>query len=65
MVDAWKEMDPMIWIITAAAVIISIAVLFNKAIKLFLKLAVIGVVALVVLYFLVQSGLIELPRLEE
>lgn len=59
--EALKIMHPMVWIILVSAVIISIAVLFNKAITLVLKLAVLGVVAMFVIYFLVQANVIVLP----
>jgi hypothetical protein len=62
-IEAIKTMHPMVWIIIVAAVIISSAVLFNKAIKFVLKLAVIGVAILFVVYFLVQANVIELPTL--
>lgn len=60
-IEALQTMNPMVWIIIAAAILISIAVLFNKAVKFFLKLAVIGVVVLFVVYFLVQANVIVLP----
>ncbi|MDF7798085.1 hypothetical protein P4C99_01320 [Pontiellaceae bacterium B1224] len=59
--EALKTMHPMVWIILVAAVVITVASLFNKAIKFALKLAVIGVAALFVLYFLVQANVIVLP----
>lgn len=59
--EALQTMNPMVWLIIASAIIISIAVLFNKAIKLVLKLAVIAVVVLFVFYFLVQANVIVLP----
>jgi hypothetical protein len=51
----------MSWIILILAAAISLAVLFNKAIKWVLKLAVIAIMAVYALYFLVQANIIELP----
>jgi hypothetical protein len=62
-IEALKDLDSMTWIIIAAAGIIGVAVLFNKAIKFMLKLAVIAVMILFVGYFLVQAGIIELPNM--
>ena len=62
-VEALKDMDAMTWTMLAAAVAISIAVLFNKAIKWFLKLVVIAVVLFAAAYFLMDAGVLELPRL--
>lgn len=59
--ESLKTIDAMTWIIIAAAIVISVAVLFNKAIKFVLKLAVIGVLGLFVVYFLVQAGVITIP----
>lgn len=59
--ESLQTIDAMTWIIIAAAVIISITVLFNKAIKLMLKLAVISVAVLFVVYFLIQAGVIKMP----
>lgn len=61
--EALKSMSPMVWIIIAAAMIISVAAVLNKAIKILLKLAIIGVVLVFVLYFLVQEGVITLPTI--
>ncbi|MDZ8118655.1 hypothetical protein [Pontiella agarivorans] len=60
-IEALKTMSPMVWIILAAAAFISVTVIFNKAIKVLLKLAAIGVVLLFALYFLVQANVISLP----
>lgn len=49
----------MTWMIVAATVVIVVAVVFNKAIKLALKLAAIGVVVLFAAYFLIQDGIIQ------
>jgi hypothetical protein len=59
--EALKTMHPMGWIIIIAAIVICSTVLFNKAIKLILKFAVIGVAVLFVVYFLVQANVIALP----
>ena len=59
--ESIQSVDPMIWMIFIAAAIITIAVLFNKAIKVIMKVAVIAVMAIVVIYFLVQAGLILPP----
>lgn len=59
--EALKTMHPMVWIILVSAVFISVTVLFNKAVKLVLKLAVLAVVAMFVVYFLVQANVIVLP----
>ena len=59
--EALEQIDPMTWIIIAAAAVISVAVLFNKAIKFALKIAAIMVCLIFVLYFLVQAGVVTLP----
>jgi hypothetical protein len=59
--DSLQTIDPMSWIILILAAAISLAVLFNKAIKWVLKLAVIAIMAVYALYFLVQANIIELP----
>ncbi len=59
--ESLKNLDSMTWIILAAAGIICSVVLFNKAIKFMLKLAVLIVMILFVGYFLLQAGVIELP----
>jgi hypothetical protein len=48
----------MTWLIIIAASIIFVTLLFNKAVKLILKLAVLVVMALFVAYFLRQAGII-------
>ena len=58
-----QQIDPMTWIIIVAAMVISIAVILNKAIKFVLKLAAIGVCLLFVVYFLIQAGVIMPPEL--
>lgn len=60
-IEAIKTMHPMVWIIIVAAIVICSTVLFNKAIKFVLKLAVIGVAILFVVYFLVQANVIVPP----
>ncbi|MDH3982018.1 MAG: hypothetical protein OES84_03860 [Kiritimatiellaceae bacterium] len=56
-----QAIDPMTWIIIISAIVIGIAVLLNKAVKLPLKLAVIAVVLLFVAYFLVEAGILQPP----
>ena len=56
-----ESIPPMHWIIFAAAACITVAAILNKAIKVLLKVAIIGVVLLFVVYFLVQDGVIVLP----
>ena len=53
-----RSVPPMTWLILLAAAVICLFVLFNKAVKLMLKLAVIGVMALLVGYFLRQAGIL-------
>lgn len=60
-IELLKNLDSMTWMIIAAASIICAIVLFNKAVKFMLKIAVILVMILFVGYFLIQAGLIELP----
>ena len=59
--ESLQTINPMTWIIIIAALLISVIVLFNKAVKFILKLAVIGVMVLFVAYFLIQAGIIEAP----
>ncbi len=61
--ETLQSIPPMTWMIIIAATVISGAVLFSKAIKALLKLAVILVMVAFVIYFLVQAGVIELPNL--
>jgi hypothetical protein len=61
--EALQNIDPMTWMIIGAAVIISVVVLFNKAVKFALKLAVIVVMLIFAAYFLVQGGVIEIPEI--
>ena len=61
--ETLQSINPMIWIIVLAATLISTLVLFNNAVKPALKLAVVAVMALLVVYFLIQAGLIGPPRL--
>jgi hypothetical protein len=60
--EALKTMHPMVWIILVAATVICSTVVFNKAIHVLLKLAVIGVAIMFVVYFLVQANVIVLPN---
>ncbi len=55
--EFFQHFDPLTWLVLASALIISIMVLFAKAIKFVLKLVVIGVMLLFVIYFLRQAGL--------
>ena len=59
--ETLQQISPMTWIIIVAAIVITIAVLFNKAIKFALKIAAIAVAAAFVVYFLIQNGIIEPP----
>jgi len=61
--ETLKSMSPMVWIIIAAAIFITVGVFFNKAIKFALKLATVAVVLLFVVYFLVQAQVIILPTI--
>lgn len=56
--EALQSISPMTWLVMIAAVIISTVVLFNKAVKFMLKLAVIVVMLLLAIYFLHQAGII-------
>ncbi len=59
--ENFSNFSPMTWvIILSAAAILGIA-LFSKVLKFALKLAVILVMALFIIYFLQQAGIIELP----
>ncbi len=61
LMETLANISPMTWIILIAAVIICVSVLFAKAIKFVLKLAVIVVMLLFVVYFLRQAGISLLP----
>jgi len=61
--ESLQSIDPMVWIIIIAAALIGAFVVFNKAVKFVLKLAVIGVLILFVGYFLIQAGIIDPPTL--
>lgn len=52
-----QSMDGMSWIIILAAATIIAIILFAKAVKFTLKLAVIAVMLLLIAYFLRQAGL--------
>lgn len=56
--DFLSKLDPMTAIILISAVLIIGFVLFAKAIKGLLKLAVIAVMLVFILYFLRQAGII-------
>lgn len=56
-----ETIPPIHWFIFAVAALIAVVVLFSKAIKFLLKIAVIGGVLALVIYLLVQNGVITLP----
>ena len=56
-----STIDPMVWMITASAIIICVLALFAKAIKPLLKLAIIAVMLVFITYYLLQVGLIPPP----
>ena len=56
--ESLSTIHPMFWLIFAAAAIIIVLALFAKALKLTLKLAVIGVMLLFIVYFLREAGLL-------
>ena len=49
------------WMVIAAALIIIVLVIFAKAIKFSLKLAVVAVMLVFILYFLHQAGILSFP----
>ena len=49
------------WLVVAAAFVIIVLVLFAKAIKAALKIAVIVVMLAFIVYFLHQAGMIQIP----
>ncbi|QHI69670.1 hypothetical protein [Tichowtungia aerotolerans] len=55
--ESLQSIDSMTWIILLSAAAIIAFILFAKAIKLTLKLAVIAVMLLLIAYFLRQAGL--------
>jgi uncharacterized membrane protein len=57
------SMDATTWMVVLAASVIITLVLFSKAIKFILKLAVIAVMLAVIAYFLQQAGIIQIPGL--
>ena len=59
--ETLSTINPMTWLILVAAIIICVLVLFAKAIKFTLKLAVIAVMLAFVTYFLQQAGIIQFP----
>ena len=54
--DSLFNTDSTTWLVVASAIIICILVLFAKAVKLALKLAVIAVMLAFIVYFLRQAG---------
>ena len=56
--ESLRSIAPMTWLIMLSAAVICLFVLFNKSVKLMLKLAVIVIMALFVAYFLRQAGII-------
>jgi len=56
-----SNIDSVTLLVVASAVIICALVLFAKAIKFLLKLAVIAVMLAFIAYFLGQAGIIEFP----
>jgi hypothetical protein len=59
--DNLYTIDSMTWTIMVSALVICVLVLFAKAIKAALKLAVIVVMLALVAYFLLQAGIIQWP----
>ena len=58
-----ESMSTTSWMVVASAAIIILLVLFHKAIKAALKIAVILVMLAFIVYFLHQAGLIQIPGL--
>ena len=58
--ESLSAMSPTAWAVIIAACSICVLVLFAKAVKLVLKLAVIAVMLLFVAYFLIQEGVVPL-----
>jgi hypothetical protein len=59
--ELFESMSTTGWMVVAAATVIIILVLFAKAIKASLKIAVIVVMLVFIIYFLHQAGLIQIP----
>jgi len=57
----FESLDATTVLIVLAAVIISVMVVFARAIKVSLKLAVIAVMLIFIVYFLHQAGIIQFP----
>ncbi|MEN7973450.1 MAG: hypothetical protein ABFR47_06410 [Verrucomicrobiota bacterium] len=53
--------DLVTWVIIIAATVVCALVLPAKAIKFTLKLAVVSVMLIIVIYFLQQAGILQLP----
>jgi hypothetical protein len=58
-----ESMSTTSWMVVASAAIIILLVLFHKAIKAALKIAVILVMLAFIVYFLHQAGIIQIPGL--
>jgi hypothetical protein len=58
-----ESMSTTSWMVVASAAIIILLVLFHKAIKAALKIAVILVMLTFIVYFLHQAGIIQIPGL--
>lgn len=56
--DGLYQLDPMTLLILCVSILIMVLVLFAKFIHILLKLAIIAVMALVILYFLREAGII-------
>lgn len=58
MMESISDLPPLFLLVFGAAVIIMVLVLFAKAVKVTLKLAVIGIMLLLIAYFLREAGLL-------
>lgn len=56
--ETFQSLDSMSWIVILSATAIIAFILFAKAIKFTLKLAVIAVMLLLIAYFLRQAGIL-------
>lgn len=56
-----ESIPPLHWIIFAVAALVAGIAIFHKAIKFLLKLTIIGASLVLVVYFLIQDGVITLP----
>jgi hypothetical protein len=61
--ELFESMSTTSWMVVASAAIIILLVLFHKAIKAALKIAVILVMLAFIVYFLHQAGIIQIPGL--